>query len=57
MADTLKENWYAGKQIKKSQIPAFHIQRYGVNNLCRYHQRDTGRATRSLMSRRVVSAP
>jgi hypothetical protein len=36
MAKVLKENKFAGDLIKKSQIPKFYIQRYGVNNLFRY---------------------
>ena len=36
MEIALKENMYAGEQIRKSQIPQHYIDTYGVNNLYRY---------------------
>lgn len=36
MADTLKENKFAGELIKKSQIPQVYVERFNVNNLYRY---------------------
>jgi len=36
MEKVLKENMFAGDQVKKDRIPRYYIQRYGVNNLFRY---------------------
>ena len=36
MEIVLKENMYAGEQVRKSQIPSYYVQNYGVNNLYRY---------------------
>ena len=36
MIEVLKENMYAGEQVKKSQIPKQYKDRFGVNNLYRY---------------------
>jgi len=36
MEKVLKENMFAGDQVKKDRIPKCYIQRYGVNNLFRY---------------------
>jgi len=36
MEAVLKENMYAGNLIRKSQIPSYYVQRYGVTNLHRY---------------------
>jgi len=36
MEGVLKEHMYTGQLIKKKQIPAQYIVRYGVNNLYRY---------------------
>ena len=36
MMDILKENMYAGEQVKKSLIPKEYRERFGVNNLYRY---------------------
>jgi len=36
MEKVLKENIFAGDQVKKDRIPYYYIRRYGVNNLFRY---------------------
>ncbi len=36
MKAVLRENVYAGEQIRKSQIPRKYMDHYGVNNLYRY---------------------
>lgn len=36
MEAVLRENRCAGDLIRKSQIPAYYIERHGVNNLYRY---------------------
>lgn len=36
MEKVLKENMFAGDQVKKDRIPSYYVQRYGVNNLFRY---------------------
>jgi hypothetical protein len=32
----LKENMFVGELVSKKQIPLHYIQRYELNNLCRY---------------------
>ena len=36
MESILKENMFAGEQIRKKIIPAHYVERYGVNNLFCY---------------------
>lgn len=36
MEIVLRENRCAGDLIRKSQIPSYYVQQYGVNNLHRY---------------------
>jgi len=36
MEKVFQEHMYAGDLVRKSQIPSYYVQRYGVNNLYRY---------------------
>ncbi len=44
----LKENMFAGESIRKRQIPSHYVQRFGVNNLFRYHLPEGFRAIYTL---------
>ena len=37
MMTTLRENMFVGESIRKRQIPAYYVKKFGVNNLFRYH--------------------
>jgi hypothetical protein len=36
MEAVLRENMFAGDAVRKRLIPAYYVERYGVNNLYRY---------------------
>jgi hypothetical protein len=46
----LKENMYAGEQVKKKQIPLCYIRNYGVNNLYRYEHPEGYRSCYTIFS-------
>ena len=50
MEAVLKENMFAGESIPKRQIPAFYIDRYGVNNLYRYSHPEGYRSCYTLVN-------
>ena len=48
MESVLKENMFAGENIRKMQIPPWYIDRYGVNNLYRYEHSEGHRSCYTL---------
>ena len=50
MKDTLTENMYAGELIRKSQIPRYYVDRYGVNNLYRYSHPEGFRSVYTILN-------
>jgi hypothetical protein len=44
MKIVLKENMFSGELIRKGQIPAFYVEKYGVNNLYRYEHPEAHRS-------------
>jgi hypothetical protein len=51
MADVLKENKFAGEQIRKSQIPKVYVEQYQVNNLYRYDHPEGYRSCYTIMNK------
>lgn len=51
MKEVLKENKFAGEQIRKSQIPKRYIEKYGVNNLYRYDHPEGYRSCYTIVNR------
>lgn len=49
-ADILKDNMFAGKKVRKRQIPRYYIQEYGVNNLHRLRLDRDSRCTYTLVA-------
>ena len=49
----LKENPFAGDQIKKGQMPDYYIQKYGVTNLWRIELSDYWRLIYTIQSNEV----
>ncbi len=49
----LKKNPFAGDQVKKSQIPTYYVQKYGITNLWRIELSNYWRLIYSIQSEEV----
>lgn len=50
MEAVLLENMYAGQLLKKKQISAYYVQRYGVNNLFRFRHPEGYRSCYTILN-------
>ena len=54
MEAVLLENMFAGNLIVKKKIPAYYIERYGVNNLYRYRHPEGHRSCYTIFNREGI---